>query len=187
MKKIIALIAVVALAALSCIPAFAAGINSAEQSVLNNMRTPSNMNGNAVYVPDSYINQAEANFNTIDMTQAQADEINGYINAGRSYLESTKRSSYGELSADEVKTFLGYARAAAGVLDLSAGAGSDLTKGVKIINKSGDVVIDESGNVVKATGAGDEAVPMTVIAVTGTLLAVSCAGVLLSKRKTAVK
>ena len=154
MKHIAAVLAAVLIICASCMSVFAAGINAAEQSVLANMNTPANMNGNSVYVPANYLNQAEAHFNTIEMTDAQASEINGYISAGRSFLEGTGKSSMQELSSDEVKTIISYANSAAGVLNLSA-AGDE--NSVKVIDDDGEVVMDDSGNIIKATGGSEEA------------------------------
>ena len=153
MKKLsaIAILISLFLIIISCFSVFAAGINSAEQSVLNNMRTPANMNGKMVYVPSAYINQAEAHFNTIDMTQAQADRINGIISAGRAFLESTGKSNIKELSSSQKQTLLSYASQAAGVLKLTAVAGSDENR-IKITTKGGTVIVDESNNIIKTTG-----------------------------------
>ena len=56
MKKFVSIISVMLIIFASSITAFAAGINANEQSVLNQMRTPANMQGNMVYVPSSYVN-----------------------------------------------------------------------------------------------------------------------------------
>ncbi|MGN0489625.1 MAG: hypothetical protein ACI4HO_10220 [Ruminococcus sp.] len=151
MKKVFCVLATFVLIAFSCVEAFAAGINSNEQSVLNQMNTPANMQGNLVYVPASYVNQAEAHFNTIDMTKKQANEINSLISQGRSFLESTGKKSISELTGAEKKKLIQYASAAAGVLNLTAVGGSDTSR-VKIIGKDGEVIIDDSGSVIKTTG-----------------------------------
>ncbi len=182
MKKFFAVCAAVAIAAISCMPAFAAGLNSAEQSVLASMRTPANMNGNSVYVPASYINQAEAHFNTIDMTDAQASEINGIIATGRSFLESTGKSSVSQLTSAEFSTIAGYASAAAAVLDMSVPVGTGDDGKVKIVNKNGEVVIDESNNIIKPTGSELDLTPVLALSVTaGIMLTASAAGVLAKK------
>ena len=152
MKKFLAITVAVIIACLSCATAFAAGINSAEASVLSNMRVPANMKGNKVYVPSSYINQAEVHFNTIDMTSAQAGKINSIINQGRSYLQNTGKASIKELSTEERRTMMKYASDAAAVLNMSAAAGSDGTN-IKIITKNGKVVMDDSTKVIKPTGS----------------------------------
>ena len=115
------------------------------------MRTPANMNGKTVYVPTAYINQAEAHFNTIDMTQQQADTINGIISSGRSFLESTGKSNIKDLSSSQKQTMLSYASRAAAVLNLTAVAGSDESR-IKITTKDGTVIVDESNKIIKTTG-----------------------------------
>ncbi|MCH5298549.1 MAG: hypothetical protein J1E96_02180 [Ruminococcus sp.] len=182
MKKIFALIAVVLIAVMSCPSVFAAGLNASEQSVLSNMRTPANMKGNSVYVPSSYINQAEARFNTMDMTADQASRINGLINAGRAFLESTGKKSMKELTSAQLSTIMGYASQAAAVLDVKVPAGAD-TQNLKIINSAGEVIIDDDGNVIKATGAEAEFdfMPVMIAALT-TLLVFCTAGVIVRKK-----
>ena len=98
-----------------------------------------------------FIYQAEAHFNTIDMTQSQADKINGIISAGRAFLESTGKSNIKELSSSQKQTLLSYASQAAGVLKLTAVAGSDENR-IKITTKGGTVIVDESNNIIKTTG-----------------------------------
>lgn len=182
MKRIIAIALAIVIACFSTAVVFAAGINSSEASVLGNMRTPANMKGNSVYVPSSYINQAESYFNTIDMTSDQANRINSIINQGRSFLEGTGKSSIKELSASERKTLLNYASAAAKVLNVSAAAGSD-GKNIKIITKDGRTIVDDSTKVIKPTGAEiNFTVYIFVLAIAALAFACS-AGVILSRKK----
>lgn len=182
MKKIFAAAAAMVIAVLSCTSVFAAGINSAEQSVLANMRTPANMAGNSVYVPAAYVNQAEAHFNTIDMTDAQAGEINGIISQGRAFLEGTGKSSVKELSASELRTLASYASAAAAVLKLSATVGSDGGQ-IKVVDKSGNVIVDEAGAVIKTTGAQVSSAPFIICGILAALCAASCAGVISNRKR----
>lgn len=182
MKKLCALLLAVFLVIISCSSAFAAGINAAEQSVLGNMRTPANMNGHKVYVPTAYINQAEAHFNTIDMTQQQADKINSLINAGRAFLEGTGKSNIKELSASERQTLLSYASQAAAVLKLTAVAGSDETR-IKITTKDGTVIVDESNNIIKTTGFSPLTVPIAFASLIFVVLILASAGLVLIKKR----
>ena len=181
MKKFVSIISVMLIIFASFITAFAAGINANEQSVLNQMRTPANMQGNMVYVPSSYVNQAEAHFNTIDMTSAQASKINSIISQGRSFLEGTGKSSINKLTGSEKKTIANYASQAAAVLNLSATAGSDGTQ-VKVIDKSGNTIIDDSGAVIKTTGAvnKDFSAPIMIGFV---LVSAVCCGLLMISKK----
>ena len=182
MKRLLALFAALIIFSVSCFPVFAAGINSAEQSVLGNMNTPADMNGNPVYVPASYINQAEAHFNTIDMTDAQASEINGLINSGRALLENSGKSKIQDLSSDEKQQLLSYASQAAGVLDLAVPLGVDLTH-IKITNKDGEVIVDESESVIKTTGGESPIFLYVEFAIIAAALVLSCIGAIILKKK----
>ncbi len=185
MKRFSAFLLALFMVAILCTTVFAAGINSAEQSVLQNMRTPANMKGNMVYVPVAYINQAEAHFNTIDMTSEQADKINGIINEGRSFLENTGKGSIKDLSASQKRTLLAYASAAADVLKLTAAAFSDDTR-IKITTKDGAVVMDESDNIIKTTGFSSIAVPITMgVSLLITFAAASIGVIIIKKREPA--
>lgn len=181
MKKLLTVFIAVSFALLFSVQAFAAGINTAEQSVLANMRTPADLNGKKVYVPDAYVNQAEAHFNTIDMTEEQADAINSNINAGRAFLEGTGKSSIKELSSSEKQTLLSYASAAAKVLDLVTPAGVDGDR-VKIITADGDIVMDETEDIIKTTGFGDSSTVFISLGLGGILL-LSSTALLITLRK----
>lgn len=189
MKKFLCVLTAIVLVAFSCVAVSAAGINANEQSVLNQMNTPANMQGNMVYVPASYVNQAETHFNTIDMTSEQASEINSLISQGRSFLESTGKKSVGELTGAEKKKLIQYASAAAGVLNLTAVGGSDASR-VKVIGKDGQVIIDDSGSVIKTTGqSSSDFVPaVDVFLITaGVLTLVSISGITMVKSRSLVK
>lgn len=182
MKRFSAILIALLVVIISCSTAFAAGINAAEQSVLQNMRTPANMNGNNVYVPASYINQAEAHFNTLDMTTQQADSINSIINECRSFLEGTGKSSVKDLTASQKRKLLAYASAAANVLQLTAAAFSDGTR-IKITTKDGEVVVDESQNIIKTTGFSSLALPIATVTLLSFVLVSSVIGTILIKKR----
>lgn len=182
MKKLCAVSLTIIVLIVSCFSAFAAGINGPEQSVLANMRTPANMNGHKVYVPTAYINQAEAHFNTIDMTQQQADKINGIINAGRAFLEKTGKSNMKDLSPSERQTILSYASQAAAVLKLAAVAGSDETR-IKIITKDGTVIVDESNNIIKTTGFSPMTLPIFAASSVFVVFILASAGLISLKKR----
>ena len=162
MKKLCAVLLAVFIFLISCCSAFAAGINAAEQSVLSNMRSPANMNGHKIFVPTAYINQAEAHFNTIDMTQQQAD--------------------IKELSPSERRTLLSYASQAAAVLKLTAVAGSDETR-IKITTKDGTIIVDESNNIIKTTGFSSLAVPIAAASFIFVVLILAAAGLISLKKR----
>ena len=182
MKKLSAILIALILVIISCFSAFAAGVNSAEQSVLANMRTPANMNGNPVYVPAAYINQAEAHFNTIDMTQQQSDKINGIISEGRAFLEGTGKSSIKELSSSQKQTLLSYASEAAAALNLTAVAGSDESR-IKITTKDGTVIVDESDKIIKTTGFSSLVFPIAAGSATILIFIAASSYLVISKKR----
>ena len=85
MKKLSAIIIALLLVAVSAVSAFAAGINDNEKKVLDELKTSVKMQGTDMYWPDSYVNQAENYFNTIDLTGDQADQIISVIKSGKNY------------------------------------------------------------------------------------------------------
>ena len=89
MKKVSVILAALLLVAVSVVSAFAAGINDSEQKVLDELKTSVKMQGTDMYLPDSYVNQAENYFNTIDMTAGQADQMLAVIKDGKAQLEAT--------------------------------------------------------------------------------------------------
>lgn len=86
--------------------AFAAGINSAEQSILDELNTSVTMQGVEKKIPASYINQAENYFNTIEVTDEQAAQIVAGIEDAKKYLESTGAANFKSLTSDQVDTFV---------------------------------------------------------------------------------
>ena len=90
MKKTIKFISIgllsATIAATASISVFAAGINTAEQKILDELRTSVDMEGNSKYLPGSYINQAENYFNTIEISDADADTIISKIESTKTFL-----------------------------------------------------------------------------------------------------
>ena len=86
MKKLSAILVALVLVAATAVTAFAAGINSSEQAVLDELKTSVAMKGGEMVIPTEYVNQAENYFNTIDMTEAQSNDIIAIIKEGKSYL-----------------------------------------------------------------------------------------------------
>ena len=75
MKKVASIFVALLLVAVSVVSAFAADINANEKKVLDELKTSVKMQGKDMYWPESFVNQAENYFNTIDLTAEQADEI----------------------------------------------------------------------------------------------------------------
>lgn len=119
MKKLSAIIVVALLVATASVSAFAAGINSAEQSVLDKLNYVSAYNTGAV---DNYVelkNQAENYFNTIDMTEDQANKINSIIDEAIAFYKSTGVTRLGQMTRAQKEKMVEFAQRAAAVVDVT--------------------------------------------------------------------
>ena len=86
MKKIICLVMVLTLAFSLCLTVNAAtGINANEKAVLDALKSKEALgkNGWSFSIPTEYITAAENYFNTIDMTDAEKENILSFIEEGK--------------------------------------------------------------------------------------------------------
>ena len=176
-----------AVAVTATVGASAAGINAAEQKILDELHTTVSLNGVAKSIPASYINQAENYFNTVDITDEQATQVVAGIEDSKAYIESTGVAHMKDLSSDQIDTLVGKVNAALSPVSLTLQY-TKSTGAVSIVDSSGNVVFSTtaaavsggSSNPIKTTGA-DFSVP-GVVAVAGVgVLLVSAAGVYLFK------
>lgn len=176
-----------AVAVTATVGASAAGINAAEQKILDELHTTVSLNGVAKSIPASYINQAENYFNTVDITDEQATQVVAGIEDSKAYIESTGVAHIKDLSSDQIDTLVGKVNAALSPVSLTLQY-TKSTGAVSIVDASGNVVFSTtaaavsggSSNPIKTTGA-DFSVP-GVVAVAGVgVLLVSAAGVYLFK------
>lgn len=139
MKKFISIAVAMLIVAMTAMTAFAAGINSAEQKVLDELNSTVSMNGNQMGIPTAYVNQAESYFNTIDMTDAEADSIVSTLESAKSFLASTGASDISALTFDQKQTLLNYGNEAAGVVGLTLSY-DNTTKALSVVSSDGTVV-----------------------------------------------
>ena len=193
--------AVVAVSASSV--AFAAGINAAEQKILDELHTTVKMNGVEKTLPADYINQAENYFNTVDITEEEANQVIAGIEDAKAYLTSTGASSFSALSTEQVDTFVSKCQNAVKPVNLTLSY-TKSNNNVSIVDSNGNTVFTatvssvtgggttggSTGNdPIKTTGAGFNIPGVTVVAGVGILL-VSAAGAYLfkvSKKETDAK
>ena len=117
MKKLSAILASATVIAMASVPAFAAGINSAEQAVLDKLsEVNTSYNGGFVTNADEMLNQAENYFNTIDMTDAESKEIIADINDAVDYLKSQGASTVKDLNKAQKQELFTYGQKAANVV-----------------------------------------------------------------------
>ena len=195
MKNIVKILASVLVAGVVAVSAVcsvsAAGLSNGESRVLDELNTTVNLNGTATKCPQQYINQAENYFllDYVDITDAQADEIIGYINDCKAFLESANVSTYGELTDEQMAELVALANKASGVVEVTLVLDRP-SKVVTAYDKHGNVIgkattDGKDDGVIKTTGAD---VPGVVCVAGLGILLVTGAGVYLlkgSKKETA--
>lgn len=195
MKKLSAIIAASTIVAMASVPAFAAGINSAEQAVLDKLSSV-NASYNEGFVTNAteMLNQAENYFNTIDMTDAESKEIIADIEAGENYLKSQGASSVKELNAAQKQELFGYGQKAANVVGVTVSY-DKATRTVSATDKNGNAIVstkittDSKGNTVTSstaiatTGANVNTLAIAVVAGSAVAIAAGATVVLTAKKK----
>lgn len=191
MKKLSAVLVAAILVVASAVTAFAAGINSSEQAVLDELNSTLTVNGGTFAIPEEYINQAENYFNTVDMTEEESTEIIAQIQAGKDYIKSTGAASIEEMTIAQKEKLLSYGEAAAAVMGLTL-TYDRVSKVVTVTGANGEQVVAGSpsvsggqiseNNVVKTTGSFSD---YTTFIVVGAVLVLAVAGgtVYLAKTK----
>lgn len=148
MKKLSAILIALVLVAATAVTAFAAGINSSEQAVLDELKT--SKDGEMV-IPTEYVNQAENYFNTIEMTEAQSKDIIAIIEDGKKFLANSGASNISDLTFAQKQELLGYGKKVVGVLDMTMSY-DKTTKKLTIFDPNGEVAFSATPYLTK-TGA----------------------------------
>ena len=119
MKKLSAILIALVLVAATAVTAFAAGINSSEQAVLDKLNGTVTMQGNQMRISQEFVNQAENYFNTIEMTEQESKDIIAVLDEGNNYLANSGAADFKSLSYDQKQVLLGYGQKAVGVIGMS--------------------------------------------------------------------
>lgn len=147
MKKTMKLISIALLSAAVAVSASlsvsAAGINSAEQKILNELRTTVDMEGNMKTLPVQYINQAENYMNTIEISDADADTIISKIEDTKVFLTNTQAVKYDALTDAQVDEFIVRCNDIVGVINLKL-LYDKSTRTVTVVDIDGNVVFTAS-------------------------------------------
>lgn len=151
MKKISAILIALVLVAATAVTAFAAGINSSEQAVLDELKTSVAMKDGEMVIPTEFVNQAENYFNTIDMTEAQSKDIIAVIKDGKNFLKNSGASNISDLSFAQKQELLGYGERAVAILDMTMSY-DKTTKKLTIFDSNGKVAFSATPILTK-TGA----------------------------------
>ena len=154
MKKISAIFVALLLVAATAVTAFAAGINSSEQAVLNKLNGTVTMQGNEMRISQEFVNQAENYFNTIEMTEQESKDSIAIIDEGNSFLVNSGASDFKSLSYDQKQVLLGYGQKAVGVIGMTMSYDST-TRTITVTDPNGNVAfsVSEANYLVPANGS----------------------------------
>ena len=201
MKKLSAIFVALLLVAVSAVSAFAAGINDNEQKVLDELKTSVKMQGTEMYLPEAYVNQAENFFNTIDMTEDQADKVLSVIKSGKTQLEATGAKNIADCTTAQKKELMTTLKNV--MAPVNGTASYDKTTGeITLKSESGEVIfkavptlVEKGGNsgkdvngkttdggVVKTTGASANVMTFVIIGAAAVLVIAGGAFFVIKKR-----
>lgn len=159
MKKLVCLMVVAVLLAVSMIPAFAAsGINDYEKKIIDYVQTAYVVDGKTITVPQEYMTALESVCTNVDVTEAQYNEIMGILNEALAFVKSKNLQTLEDITkTGSTQTLLDYASKALAVVGLrlsTRGSLSDPDHGVLIItDANGNVIAELHPAVVTKTGA----------------------------------
>lgn len=159
MKKLVCLMVVAVLLAVSMIPAFAAsGINDYEKKIIDYVQTAYVVDGKTITVPQEYITALESVCTNVDVTEAQYNEIKGILDEALAFVKSKNLLTLEDITkTGSTQTLLDYASKALAVVGLrlsTKGSLSDPDHGLLIItDANGNVIAELHPAVVTKTGA----------------------------------
>ena len=192
MKKLSAILASATVIAMASVPAFAAGINSAEQAVLDKLsEVNTSYNGGFITNADEMLNQAENYFNTIDMTDAESKEIIADINDAVDYLKSQGASTVKDLNKAQKQELFTYGQKAANVIGVTV----SYDKATKTVSATDNAIVstkvttDSKGNTtttsnaIATTGANVNTFAVATVAGAAVALAAGATVVLSVKKR----
>ena len=201
MKKLSAIFVALLLVAVSAVSAFAAGINDNEQKVLDELKTSVKMQGTEMYWPEAYVNQAENFFNTIDMTEDQADKVLSAIKSGKTQLEATGAKNIADCTTAQKKELMTTLKnvmapvngtasydKTTGEITLKSESGEVIFKAVPTLVEKGSSKGEDvngkttDGGVVKTTGASANTMTFVIIGVAAVLVIAGGAFFVIKKR-----
>lgn len=182
MKKMASLLIVAVLLVCMAVPAFAAstGINDYEKKLINYVETAYVVDGKTITVPAEYITALENVFASVDVTEAQYNEIKGILDEALAYCKANNLTKLEDITAkNAAKTLLAYANKALGVVGYSvtaSGSLSDKDHGLlTITDANGKVVAKLHPAVVTKTGADFSSAAFCGIAAVAVLTAAGVA------------
>ncbi len=165
MKKITSILVALMLVAVASVSAFAAGINSSEQAVIDYLKGTVTMKNGEMKIPAEFINSMENYFNTIEMTDAESASIIEVLKEGKTFVSNTGAANIADMSVAQKKDLLDLGNKVVAVIDMTMSY-DKASKTLYIYDPDGKTVfagvptfvpVDGNGNgdsgVIKTTGA----------------------------------
>ncbi|MEG2080577.1 MAG: hypothetical protein RRZ68_03325 [Oscillospiraceae bacterium] len=159
MKKLASLMIVAVLLVVSCVSAFAAtGINDYEKKTIEYVKTAYVVNKTTITVPAEYITALENIFATVDMTEAQYNQVKTILDEALAFCKANNLQKLEDITAKgAAKTLIDYANKALGVFGYSvkvSGSLADADHGtLTIVDANGKTVAILHPAVITKTGA----------------------------------
>ena len=153
MKKLVCLMVVAVLVVVSIVPAFAAGINTYEQKLIDYVKTAYVVDGATITVPQEYFTALENVFAEVEVTEAQYNEIMAIFEEAMKVVKANNLQSLEDITATgTTEVLLGFGSRALAVLGYSLSTKGHLTDadhGLLIItDPEGNVVAELHPNIV---------------------------------------
>lgn len=190
MKKLACLMVVAALLAVMMVPAFAAdGINTNEQKIIDFVKTGYTVDGTTITVTNEYFTALEKVFATVDLTDAQYNEIKAILDEALAYVKANNLTEIEDIAkTNSTDKLLGYAEKAFAVIGYkiaTEGSITDADHGTIIITDANGAVVvklhpaivksSTSKGVIKKTGADFSAAAVCGASAVAVLAAASVA------------
>ena len=121
----------------------AAGINDAEQKLLNELKGTATMNDMTKTLPTTYINQAENYLNTVELTDAEVNEIINKIEDTKKFLTDTKAANFEDFTDAQEADFIARCKDIVAVVGLKM-TYEKSTRTVTIVDENGKTVFTAS-------------------------------------------
>lgn len=182
MKKLASILVVAVLLVASVVPAFAAGINTYEQKIIDYVKTAYVVDGETITVPAEYFTALENVFAEVEVTEAQYNEIMAIFEKGMAVVKANKLKSVEDITATgTTEVLLDYARQALAVLGYglsTKGSLTDADHGLLVItDPKGNVVAELHPNVVITKTGADYTYAAAIGVVAVAIIAVSAVSV----------
>ncbi|MEE0060592.1 MAG: hypothetical protein UE295_07185 [Acutalibacteraceae bacterium] len=152
MKKISALVIAMIMSAMATVSVSAAGINDAEQAVLDELKTSVTLQGTEMVFSDDYVNQVKNYFNTVEVTDSESKDMISAIKEGKDYMKNSGAKNIMDMSYAQKEAVLGYGKKAVGVIGMTMSF-DKTTKELTIKAPNGDVAFCGSPNLVAKGGS----------------------------------